>query len=203
MSIIDLGQWLTWHNQFFHLVIFLFIHLPLLKICSQSENANKGRTRIMTNATAEVIWDRNGQDFLDKRYSRRHLWRFDGGVEVPGSSSVGVVPAPLSDPTAVDPEEALMASLGSCHMLWFLAIAARNKFRVDHYRDVLEAVMGKNEAGKVMVATIVMRPQVHFSGDQLPAAAEIREMHEAAHIECYIANSLKTEVRVEPVIVTS
>ena len=154
----------------------------------------------MSDCQAEVIWERKDQDFLDKRYSRRHLWRFDGGVEVPGSSSVGVVPEPLSDPSAVDPEEALMASASSCHMLWFLAIAARKKFRVDLYHDCVEGVMGKNEAGKVWVATITHHPKVTFSGDNLPSDQEIIDMHHAAHSECFIANSLKSEVLVKPVL---
>lgn len=153
----------------------------------------------MTNCTAEVIWERKDQNFLDKRYSRKHLWRFDGGLEVPASSSPGVVLPPLSDPTAVDPEEALIAALSSCHMLWFLAIAARKKFRIDLYRDKIDAVMGEVAKGKVAITLITIRPEVHFSGDLLPAWEDVLAMHAESHELCYIANSLKSEVRVEPV----
>lgn len=103
----------------------------------------------MAQYTAHVAWAREGQDFLGNQYSRRHLWRFDGGIEVPGSSSPHLVPLPMSDASAVDPEEAFIAALSSCHMLWFLSLAAKQRFCVEHYADDAEGVMARNEAGRM------------------------------------------------------
>lgn len=153
----------------------------------------------MAHYEAEVIWTRGEQDFLGKRYSRLHLWRFDGGVEVPASSSPHVVPLPMSDASAVDPEEAFIASVSSCHMLTFLAIAAKHKFCVDHYRDKAVGVMEKNSQGKWFVSLVTLKPEIVFSGEALPTQQEINAMHHDAHEECFIANSVKTEVRCEPV----
>jgi organic hydroperoxide reductase OsmC/OhrA len=154
----------------------------------------------MAHYTAEILWLRGEQPFTDNRYSRRHTLRFDGGVEVPGSSSPHVVPLPMSDASAVDPEEAFVASLSSCHMLWFLAIAAKRKFRVDRYFDAAVGAMGKNTEGREAMLTVTLRPDVKFSGDRIPTREEIADMHHEAHDECFIANSVKTEVRCEPVI---
>lgn len=145
------------------------------------------------------MWLRGDQDFLSQRYSRKHLLKFDGGLEVPGSSSPHVVRVPLSDPAAVDPEELLVAALSSCHMLWFLAIAAKQKFVVDSYRDLAEGVMEKNAAGKFAISVVTLRPEVKFSGDNIPTRAELEAMHDEAHEECNIANSVRSEVRCEPV----
>ncbi len=153
----------------------------------------------MAHYTAEVIWQRAEQPFLDNRYSRRHLLRFDGGIEIAGSSSPHVVPAPMSDAAAVDPEETFVAALSSCHMLWFLSVAAKRKFRVDAYHDKAIGVMARNEQGKLVISTVTLRPDVRFSGERLPVPAEIDAMHHEAHAECFIANSVKTEVRCEPV----
>ncbi|MBB1074231.1 OsmC family protein [Rhodoferax sp. 4810] len=153
----------------------------------------------MAQYTAEVLWLRHEQDFLSNRYSRRHVLRFDGGVEVPGSSSPHVVPLPMSDAAAVDPEEAFIASLSSCHMLWFLSIAAKRKFCVDRYFDAAVGVMGKNAEGKMAMLTVSLKPQVQFSGERLPTPEQINAMHREAHEECFIANSVNTEVRCEPV----
>ncbi|MFC5474006.1 OsmC family protein [Paraherbaspirillum soli] len=152
--------------------------------------------------TAEVLWLRGEQDFLGHRYSRKHLLRFDGGVEVPGSSSPLSVPPPMSDPAAVDPEEAFVSALSSCHMLWFLAIAAKRKFCVDRYFDAAVGVMDKNAEGKIAMTVVTLRPEVHFSGEHMPSREEVDQMHHSAHEECYIANSVKTEVRCEPVYAT-
>jgi organic hydroperoxide reductase OsmC/OhrA len=154
----------------------------------------------MAQHGAEVLWERGGQDFLDGRYSRRHLIRFDGGAQVPGSSSPHVVAVPYSDPAAVDPEEAFVASLASCHMLWFLSIAADRGYRVDRYADSATGVMRRNAAGKLHVATVTLKPRVEFSGDRIPSRAQIDDMHHHAHEECFIANSVNTEVRCEPVV---
>lgn len=153
----------------------------------------------MAQYTAEILWLRDGQDFLGNRYSRRHLLRFDGGAEVAGSSSPHVVPLPMSDAAAVDPEEAFVASLASCHMLWFLSIAAQRRFCVDRYADVPVGVMGKNAEGRIAMLTVTLRPQVDFSGDVAPTEEQIDQMHHAAHDACFIANSVKTDVRCEPV----
>jgi organic hydroperoxide reductase OsmC/OhrA len=158
-----------------------------------------GDTRGMHHYTAQVLWQRDGQDFTGNRYSRRHLIRFDGGAEVPGSSSPHVVPVPFSDPAAVDPEETFVASLSSCHMLWFLSLAAREGFCVDRYADTAEGVMARNAAGKMAMTVVTLRPEVVFSGDKRPTRAELDELHHRAHEECFIANSVTTDVRCEPV----
>lgn len=152
----------------------------------------------MARYTAEVLWSRDDQDFLDNQYSRAHLWRFDGGVTVPGSSSPHVVPLPQSREDAVDPEEAFVAALSSCHMLWFLSLAARDGWRVDGYRDLAEGRMGRNAEGRLAMTYVTLRPQVSFAGPA-PSREQLAALHHAAHGECFIANSVKTEVRCEPV----
>ena len=159
------------------------------------------KDQAMANYTAEVIWVRGDQDFPSNRYSRRHLLRFDGGVEVPGSSSPHVVPTPMSDPAAVDPEEAFVASIASCHMLWFLSLAAKKKFCVERYRDSAVGVMGRNAAGRQYVAVVTLRPEVVFSGERAASREELDALHRLAHEECFIANSVRTEIRCEPVLV--
>ena len=124
--------------------------------------------------------------------------RFDGGAELPGSSSPAVVKAPYSDPAAVDPEEMFIASISSCHMLWFLSLAAAEKFRVDRYEDEAEGVMEKNAEGKMAVTRVTLRPKVACSGDRMPSAVDLERLHHKAHEECFIASSVKTDVRCEP-----
>ena len=153
----------------------------------------------MTQYSAEILWQRGEQDFPGNRYSRRHVMRFDGGAEVVGSSSPHVVPVPMSDAAAIDPEEAFVASLSSCHMLWCLAIAAKRKFCVDRYADAAVGVMAKNAEGKMAITVVTLRPEVHFSGERLPMREQIDQLHHEAHAECFIANSVKTEVHCEPV----
>ncbi|MBM5573234.1 OsmC family protein [Deefgea sp. CFH1-16] len=153
----------------------------------------------MSEHSSEVIWARNGQDFIDNRYSRKHLLRFDGGIEVAGSSSPHVVPIPMSDAAAIDPEEAFISSISSCHMLWFLSIAAKQKFCVDRYFDKAIGVMAKNLDGKVAMSVVTLKPEVVFSGETLPTQDQINNMHHQAHEACFIANSIKTEVRLEPI----
>ncbi len=148
--------------------------------------------------TAEVLWSRDDQAFLDNRYSRRHRLRFDGGIEVAGSSSPHVVPLPYSALDAVDPEEAFVASLSSCHMLWFLSMAVQQGFVVDHYHDAAEGVMARNAEGRLMMTIVTLRPLVEFSRSKRPTEEELQQMHHAAHEACFIANSVKTEVRCEP-----
>src|SRR5688572_30884118 len=122
----------------------------------------------MSEYTAEIVWERGDQDFLANTYSRRHVLRFDGGAQVPGSSSPHVVPLPMSDASAVDPEEMFVASLASCHMLWFLSIAAKHNFCVDRYVDAAVGVMQRNAAGKMAMAIVTLKPFVEFSGANLP-----------------------------------
>jgi organic hydroperoxide reductase OsmC/OhrA len=148
----------------------------------------------------EALWQRGAQPFLDQRYSRRHLLRFDGGLTIAGSSSPQVVPVPMSDPSALDPEEAFLAALSSCHLLWFLSIAARRGFRVDRYLDRATGVMAPNAAGRMMMSEVTLRPEVAFSGDVLPKRSQLVQMHALAHQECFIANSVLTVVRCEPLV---
>ncbi|HUS25460.1 MAG TPA: OsmC family protein [Candidatus Binatia bacterium] len=148
--------------------------------------------------TASVSWSRNGAPFTDGKYSRVHEWRFDGGAVVQASSSPLVVPVPHSSAAAVDPEEAYVASLASCHFLWFLHVARAAGYVVDRYDDAASGVMEKNAQGKLWVARVVLKPRVTFAGERQPSAAELAQMHHKAHDECFIANSVKSEVRVEP-----
>lgn len=153
----------------------------------------------MHEYTAETTWLRDQQPFIDNRYSRRHVIRFDGGAEVAGSSSPLSVRVPMSDVTAVDPEELFVASLSSCHMLWFLSIAAAGKYCVDRYVDMAQGRMEKGPAGKMCMSVVTLRPRVTFSGERLPDESEVRAMHHRAHDECFIAHSVRTEVLCEPV----
>ena len=146
---------------------------------------------------ASVIWERaEGAKFVDNRYSRAHRWEFDGGAVVPASASPVVVPVPLSDPAGVDPEEAFVASLSSCHMLWFLFFAAKGGFVVDSYRDAAAGHMEKTADGNQWMARVVLRPEIRFSG-AAPDATALAGMHDKAHHACFIANSVKTIVTVE------
>jgi len=149
--------------------------------------------------TAEVVWIRGEQNFSDNKYSRCHLLRFDGGIEVQGSSSPHVVPVPYSVINAVDPEEIFVASLSSCHMLWFLSLAAKHGLIVDEYHDRAEGIMTKNPQGKLFVSQVILRPSVSFSGNTIPSERKIRALHHLAHEECFISNSVKTEVCCVPV----
>jgi organic hydroperoxide reductase OsmC/OhrA len=150
----------------------------------------------MATHTATVSWERGGAAFTDNRYSRAHHWVFDGGATVLASSSPHVVPIPLSDPTGVDPEEAFVASLSSCHMLYFLFFAAKGRFVVDSYRDEAVGTMGKNAEGRTAMLSVTLRPKIVFSGNQ-PDAQQMAAMHDQAHHECFIANSVKTAVTVD------
>jgi organic hydroperoxide reductase OsmC/OhrA len=152
----------------------------------------------MSEHHASIHWERGDQVFTDKRYSREHRWRFDGGIEVVASASPGRVPLPMSRADAIDPEEAFVASLSSCHMLWFLFIAARQGYRVDSYLDDAVGVMGQDAQARWFVATVTLRPQVVFGGANHPSPAQLAGMHEQAHGECFIANSVKTTVLCEP-----
>lgn len=157
----------------------------------------------MSHYTATITWQRKDAAFTDNKYSRQHLWQFDGGIQVPASASLHVVPLPFSAAEAVDPEEAFVASLSSCHMLWFLSIAAKRGFVVDTYRDESTGIMAKNAEGKLAMKEVILHPKVTFSGVRRPTAAQHESMHHEAHEECFIASSVKTDVRCEPLDVTN
>ncbi|TCL73754.1 OsmC family protein [Rhizobium sp. BK251] len=153
----------------------------------------------MASYKATIAWEQKDEGFSDNRYSRAHTWRFDGGIELRASSSPHVVPLPYSVEDAVDPEEAFVASLSSCHMLWFLSIAAKRGHCIDSYEDVAEGILARNAEGKLAMTVVTLRPSVVFSGDKLPTKTEIGAMHHEAHDACFIANSVTTDVRCEPV----
>ncbi len=152
----------------------------------------------MSSYTAEIHWSRGEQKFTDNRYSRAHTWHFDGGTVVPASSSPSVVPLPMSSAAAVDPEEAFVASLSSCHLLWFLSLAAKQGYTVDSYTDAASGIMARNAAGKLALTQITLRPLVLFSGIHSPDRTALDALHHAAHDECFIAHSVRSEVVIEP-----
>ncbi|MEO7056061.1 MAG: OsmC family protein [Caldimonas sp.] len=154
----------------------------------------------MTTYRADTVWSRGDtsrEDFLASRYSRRHDLRFDGGATVAGSSSPHSVPLPYSDESAVDPEEAFVSALSSCHMLFFLAFAARSGFCVDRYVDAASGQLERDGTGRMSMTVVTLRPAVAFGGDRQPSAEDIDRLHHDAHEACYIANSVKTDVRIE------
>ena len=151
----------------------------------------------MAEYKATIKWQRTSPDFLKGKYSREHTWTFDGGATVPASPSPHVVPAPWSNPACVDPEEAFVASISSCHMLTFLWLTAKQGFQVDSYEDEAVGTMAKNEKGAPWVANVVLRPRIVYSGNKIPSAPERNQLHHLAHEQCYIANSVKTEIVVD------
>ena len=152
----------------------------------------------MTTYTATIRWSREGaEDFTKGQYSRAHEWAFDGGAVVPASASPHIVPAPWSSPSGVDPEEAFIASLSSCHMLFFLDFARREGLVIDSYADEAEGVLEKGADGRMAMTRVTLRPKVEWGGDA-PDAAKIANLHHRAHEACFIANSVTTEVTVEP-----
>lgn len=148
----------------------------------------------MSEHRAAVSWSRGECDFTYESYSRDHTWAFEGGVEVPASAA----PDFLGTANRVDPEEAFVASVASCHMLTFLAVAARKRLVVESYEDAATGIMEKNADGKLAVTRIVLDPRVSFGGSKVPSAAEIARLHESAHEHCFIANSVRTSIVVAP-----
>jgi organic hydroperoxide reductase OsmC/OhrA len=147
---------------------------------------------------ATVKWTRGGEEkFTDQRYSRGHTWSFDGGITVPGSSSPLSVRLPFSVAEAIDPEEAFVAAVSSCHMLTFLYVAAKKGFVVDEYADDALGVMTKNELGRMWVSKVTLAPAIRFSGEKRPTSEQLDELHHLAHDECYIANSVRSEIVVQ------
>ncbi len=152
----------------------------------------------MSKYYAKIVWNRGSdENYIDNKYSRGHEWSFDGGVTVPASSSPHVVPLPYSVEANVDPEEAFVASLSSCHMLFFLSIAAKRQFIIDGYIDNAIGVVEKDSDGKISMTKVTLRPEVNFSGDRQPSIEQLEKMHHQSHEQCFIANSVKTEVVTE------
>ncbi len=150
----------------------------------------------MAEPKAIVSWQCTSPDFLKGKYSRAHTWRFDGGFEMPASPSPSIVPAPYSNPAHVDPEEAFVASLSSCHMLTYLYLAGRQGFQVDSYQDEAVGIMVKNEQGVPWISSVVLNPRIVYSGEKLPTPADEERLHHLAHGQCFIANSIKSEVTI-------
>ena len=146
---------------------------------------------------ATIVWRRDGEDFSKGRYSRAHEWRFDGGITVPGSASPSVVPAPFSRQDAVDPEEAFVAALSSCHMLTFVDMARRAGIVVEYYEDEAVGAMERIAPGKMAITRVTLRPRIAF-GEAAPDKAKLDELHHQAHEACFIANSVRTEITIEP-----
>jgi organic hydroperoxide reductase OsmC/OhrA len=147
----------------------------------------------MSEHKVTLTWQRGDKPFEYQKYSRNHTWKFDGGHEMQASAA----PAYLGNPKLVDPEEAFVASLSSCQMLTFLAVAAKKKFVLDEYVDEAVGHMEKNAEGRLAITRVTLRPRLKFSGDNQPTSEEIKEMSHMAHEQCFIANSVKTEITVE------
>ena len=148
--------------------------------------------------TASVRWERDSDEtFVDNRYSRAHEWRFDGGAVVPASSSPDVVRVPYSDPAAVDPEEAFLAALSSCHMLWFLGLAAQDGLVVESYEDLVQAQLSNDENGRKSFALVRLAPTVAISGTVRPSDEAVADLHHRAHEQCFLANSVRCEIRID------
>jgi organic hydroperoxide reductase OsmC/OhrA len=153
----------------------------------------------MSQHIATIQWKRHQAKFIDRQYSRDHHWQFDGGVEVAASASPDVVRVPYSNPACVDPEEAFVAALSSCHMLWFLDLAAHQKFVVESYTDSAVGIVEHNPEGKLAIAKIILRPEIIFVGDNIPTDAQIQLIHEETHHSCFLANSVKIEIIIETI----
>ena len=151
----------------------------------------------MSEHSATIEWQRTTPDFGYRTYDRSHIWRFESGIEVPACASPANIPPTAPQARGVDPEEGFVAAISSCHMLWFLHVACTRKFIVDRYSDHAEGVLEKNRDGKISVTRVTLRPAVAFSGAQ-PTAEQLAELHEQAHEQCFIANSVKTEIVIEP-----
>lgn len=152
----------------------------------------------MSEHYAQISWKRKQDEvFSDNNYSRGHVWEFDGGLTVPASPSPHVVPLPLSIEENIDPEEAYIAALSSCHMLVFLSIAAKRKYVIDSYIDKAVGILAENEVGRMAVTKVILRPDVVFSGERVPTREQLEKMHHLSHENCFIANSVKTEIVTE------
>jgi organic hydroperoxide reductase OsmC/OhrA len=153
----------------------------------------------MSEHRAIVEWAKPSPDYLKGRYSREHSWSFDGGAVVLASSSPSVVPVPMSNAAGVDPEEAFVASLSSCHMLTYLDLARRKGFTIEHYRDEAVGHLAKNADGAMWISDVTLNPKITYTGDKRPTPAEEEDLHHQAHKFCFISNSVKTDVKVSAV----
>jgi organic hydroperoxide reductase OsmC/OhrA len=150
----------------------------------------------MSEHRASIAWKLTGPSFRKGQYSREHTWSFDGGLTIPASPSPAAVPAPWSNPAHVDPEEAFVASIASCHMMTFLWVASRQGFEVASYEDDAVGVMTKNEQRVPWVSAVTLHPRIFYAGDKRPSREEEAQLHHAAHEQCFIANSVKTAIAV-------
>lgn len=147
--------------------------------------------------TATVTWKRPANElFVDGKYSRVHQWKFDGGMQFNASASPHVVPVPMSDPSFIDPEEAFIASISSCHMLFFLFYCAKQKYIVSCYEDKAEGILAKGEDGKEQMLNVTLHPIIKFEGDNSPSEEALSQLHELSHESCFIANSVKTKINI-------
>lgn len=151
----------------------------------------------MSQHTARIAWKNNGTEFMQGKFSRAHTWTFDGGLTVPASASPAVVRPPLSDPAAIDPEEAFVASLSSCHMLTFLHLTRRAGFQVESYDDDAVGELTKNAAGAFFISKVTLNPRIVYAAEKRPSSDELARLHHDAHEQCFIAQSVKTEVTVQ------
>ena len=155
----------------------------------------------MANYLAKISWAKGKEeDFVDNKYCRGHSWEFDGGLVVQASSSPHIVPSPYSVEANVDPEEAFVASLSSCHMLFFLSVAAKKKFVVERYTDNAVGMMTKDQDNKMSMTEVILRPKVEFSGERQPTIEQLEKMHHQSHEQCFIANSVKTDISIEMIV---
>lgn len=151
----------------------------------------------MSQYTANIHWQRQAHEaFTDNQYSRGHEWHFDGGATVPASASPHIVPLPLSVEANVDPEEAFVAAIASCHMLFFLSLAAKKRWLIDSYSDEAIGIMAKDNEGKTAMTQVTLRPKVTFS-EPAPSREALEKLHHQAHELCFIANSVKTRITTE------
>jgi organic hydroperoxide reductase OsmC/OhrA len=148
----------------------------------------------MSNHSVSIQWSNTGPDFLNRKYSREHQWLFDGGFVVPASPSPHIVPAPWSNAANVDPEEAYIASIASCHMLWFLHVACDAGYEVIAYEDQAVGEMTKNEQGVLWISRVSLHPKIQWHETTVPDEAIVEQLHELAHRNCFIANSVRTEI---------
>ena len=155
----------------------------------------------MSEYFAKINWTRaDDENYIDNKYSRGHEWIFDGGAVVQASSSPHIVPLPYSVETNVDPEEAFVASISSCHMLFFLSIAAKKRYVIDSYTDNAVGLMEKGDDGRFSMTKVTLKPYVQFTADKNPTLEQLESMHHQAHDQCFIANSVKAEIITEIIL---
>ena len=151
----------------------------------------------MSEYKANILWAKPSEEFLKGKYSREHEWKFDGGLTVPASSSPSVVPVPWSNPSNLDPEEAFVASLASCHMLTFLYLVSKAGYGVERYEDDAVGQMTKNESGVAWISSVRLSPRIHFTSAKQPSHEQLENFHHLAHEQCFLANSVKTQIMVK------